>query len=267
MGHKRIHRTAQIRKKYPSIIKGSSQVNRSYLQRVMENPTEDNLTPDVVSQLQSTHGNQFVTQLMRQLKENTNTSSSVIHQSQQSETVQRKFAPPNNREAQLRNTNFDRYQEGKSLAEAFDHAMIFVKQQTKNSPDFFKWLRAQQKSSGLGNYFKRKRFSGYATVMDIIEANNKSDMASLMELANKKYFANEVMFLKDAHEYKKNPSSQTFHQIMEDYIYDGSDHEANTSSQAKKALIERAYRMLQGQIGDDGLPIVVTRQRNMQNTY
>jgi len=56
------------------------------IQRAIENPTPDTLTPDVVSQLQATHGNQFVNRLVQRM-EDTSTESSLSYPVQAKMTV------------------------------------------------------------------------------------------------------------------------------------------------------------------------------------
>ncbi len=56
------------------------------IQRAIENPTPDSLTPDVVSQLQATHGNQFVNRLIQRM-EDTSPESSLSYPVQAKMTV------------------------------------------------------------------------------------------------------------------------------------------------------------------------------------
>lgn len=78
-------------------IQQSHNDNLTPLQRAIENPTPDTLTPDVIEQLQSTHGNQFVNSLIQQSRqhqaESTSTPSPTPIQRWQSATPSNTAAP------------------------------------------------------------------------------------------------------------------------------------------------------------------------------
>jgi hypothetical protein len=54
---------AQEEKKKSPVAKASHQLDIANIQRAIEEPTQDNLTPDVMMAIQQTHGNQFAAQL------------------------------------------------------------------------------------------------------------------------------------------------------------------------------------------------------------
>jgi len=246
MTHKRIHRSPQTRKKYPSITTtGSSQVNRSYLQRVMENPTEENLTSDVVSELQSTHGNQFVNRLMQRAKQNTNSDGKL--------TIQRKHAPANKKEKGVRDRAFNARQAGVKLEDAFDGAVDTIDSNvSRPGATWTKWKEQELKDTSFMNIKKKNRINGYANVMELITGGNLDDWVSLNMYSESDYTSENFKFLKAAYTYKNSASDTRFHQVMDTYIYNTADLMINIESTDRNALIERAYRMVEGLIDDNG---------------
>ncbi len=254
MTRQRIQRTKRVSQRVPQITKsGKSQVNRSFLQRVMENPTQENLTPSVVQQLQTTHGNQVVNRLMRQAKENSSNTTPNITQ-KQSETVQRKYEPENKSSARKRTKYFNAQQAGKPLAEAFDIAYDSVNKMNKLNNYYIEWRDNGRTASGITNALKRGRFSAYNSPDDVLNSGNKSDIADMMQMANSHYFGNEIVFQQAVLAYKGSASANAFHDLMEKYIYQGADLQANVASDHRLALVERAYRMLENELDDNGNP-------------
>jgi len=259
MTRQHINRTKQTTHTIPKITSSrSSQVSRSILQRVIEHPTEENLTPSVVQQLQATHGNQVVNRLVKQAKQNSmqsNQSTPTLNQTtQDTRTVQRKFAPKNDKEAKRRNKRFSKRQAGIPLVKAFDNAYATVNSTNTLKPAFAEWLESKQKSTGFFNRRQRGRFVGYKTPDDILTNGNKSDISNLFELAKRWSFGNELEFQQAVLTFKQTPSADSFHHIMDTFVYEGSELQANINSDDLTALTERAYRMLENELDDDGNP-------------
>lgn len=246
MGQKRIQRTAIKSKRTPIIsITGSSQVNRNYLQRVIENPTPQNLTPSVVAQLQTTHGNQFVNRLIqRSTKQD---GGGVV--------IQRKFAPTSKKEKRVRDRAFNSRQAGIALKDAFggrgERAVDTINSNvTRPGATWTKWKEKELKNTGFMNIKKRNRINGYTDVYSLIESGNVDDWVSLMMFSEADYTSENFKFLKAAHTFSTTANASRFHQVMDTYIYSDSSLMINIESLARNALIERAYRMMEGTIDD-----------------
>ncbi len=263
MTRRHIHRTKQGVSTISQVSQpSSSQVQRNILQRVIEHPTEENLTPSVIQQLQTTHGNQVVNRLVQQAKQNskqTDPSTPTINQTtQDTETVQRQYPPNNDNEAKKRNKGFERKQEGIPLVKAFDAVYKFLNNQNKFNSKFLAWITQNKKSTGFFGKRKRERFAGYLTPDHVLKRGNKSDISELLEVAIKGHCHEAVLFQQAVVKFKQNPSADGFHDIMEKFIYrDGKSH-VNISGIDRDGLVERAYRMIENELDDNGNPQVDT---------
>ncbi len=214
-------------------------VDERLLQRAIENPKPENLTPDVVMQLQRTYGNQFV--------------NGLVQRTQQSDgqvAIQRKFPPENNRKKVGRDRAFASRQAGVKLKDAFLGAVNVIDSNVSTpGATFTKWKETEGKKAGL---IARRRINGYKTVMEVIRGGNLDDWVSIKMFSEADYTDENFKFLKAAHTYASTASDTRFHQLMDHYIYNDSPKTINIDRDERNGLIERAYRMMQGTVDSDG---------------
>jgi hypothetical protein len=228
-----------------------TQIDPLVLQRVIEEPTVDLLTPEITNHLQSNFGNQYVSRLIQRALDNGETQSITTNPLG---TIQRKFPPYNESNRKLRNRYFNSYQANRDLKDAFgvdygdtDTAIEDVSAILKSGGETFrKWQAKQTKAKKSWNPITRSGAKSYQNVWEIVAAEDWDTFADLRWKARKDYTVSDYDFMRGAYLFRKNPSPERFHQMMDTYIYEGARSKVNIAAKIQLSLIERAYRMEQG---------------------